>query len=554
MQPSRFIGGTYARWALAAVLLLDVWLWTDPVAKGQEATAPSDTPATMASEQVDTLLSERLKDLGWQPAGDCDDASFMRRVYLDLTGGPPSGAEVMDFLEDTSQDKRAALIDRLLDSPACAAHLAEVWSGWMLPSQDNPLVRNGQQGLRSWLRDRFAENLRYDRLVSDLLVATGPAQTGPTVFFIAHEGKPEKLAAKTARVFMGVQLDCAECHDHPFDQWSQRDFWGFAAYFAQLSTGAGNAMMAAGEVMDLQEGDVTLPGSTEVIAPKPLVKTGLQSWGRGTRRQQLTLWLTARENPFLARATVNRVWALLFGQGLIEPVDDMRNLELASHPRLLADLSDHFAATGYDLKGLLRLLTNTRAYSRDTLHPNGQPPENSYAVMATKPLTEQQLARSLVQVARQIASDDDGALQQVLTSQLGQLRGDGSQAKLGIVSALVTLHGEVFDEVTRNQSSRLLKALDAPYLDARKQMRWLFLSTLNRLPSHQEEVAFSDLISRVSQPSAADADSEADLGPASVPDPSDTAGRTEPTENTDSSWLSDLLWALLNSSEFAMTP
>lgn len=505
------------------------------------------TSSDAMSEHIDLLLASKLQELEWEAAGQCDDASFLRRAYLDLTGTPPSGREVLDFVSNKGQTKRAELVDRLLASPNSASFFAATWAGWMLPDENsgNPFV-DRDSGLQNWLRDRFAENLRYDRLVSDLLVSTGPVQTGPTAFFVALEGKPEKIAAKTARVFMGVQLDCAECHDHPFDDWTQEDFWGYAAYFAQMSTASEQAMVGRGDVTDTNEGDVTLPETEQVIAPKPLVDTGFSGLGSGTRRQQLTLWLTARENPFLARATVNRVWAMLFGQGLIEPIDDMRSLDLASHPQLLSDLSDYFAATGYDLRVLVKTLANTKAYSRSSQHSGGQPPEASYATMATKPLTQLQMATSLAHVSRQISGPGSDALQAVLKQRLGKLRGDASAAELGIVSALVTLNGESVDNVSRENSSRLLVALDAPFMNGQKQLRWLFLSTLNRLPSAEESAAFSAVVNNSSESGSPPPVSD---GPDGVSDDSET-----PASEAEPKWQSDLLWALLNSSEFAMTP
>ncbi|MCC6510344.1 MAG: DUF1549 domain-containing protein, partial [Pirellulaceae bacterium] len=253
------------------------------------------------SRQVDARIEERLREQGLEPGPICDDATFLRRVTLDLTGRNPTAGEVVAFLRDSETNKRQLLVERLLQSPASAVHLANIWSGWLLPEmQDLALPGANPNGLHTWLRNRFAENLRYDRLVADLLVASGSSATGPGLFFIALESKPEKIAAKTSRVFMGVQLDCAECHDHPFDHWKQRDFWGFAAYFAQLSS-EGMRMPGNLEVSDRNEGEVKLPGTEEIIPPQPLVATGMSGLTSGSRRQQLTLWLTARENPYLAR-------------------------------------------------------------------------------------------------------------------------------------------------------------------------------------------------------------------------------------------------------------
>lgn len=502
--------------------------------------------AQQMAARVDELLQKKLTELGWQSAGRCDDASFLRRACLDLTGTPPLGSEVLDFMDNTSKTKRNDLVARLLVTPTASVHLANTWSGWLLPEADSPEVQFGRNGLQTWLRSRFAENLRYDRLVSDLLVSTGAIENSPTAFFVALESKPEKIAAKTARVFMGIQLDCAECHNHPFDDWKQKDFWGFAAYFSQLSTNNQPNMNPSISVADVAVGDVKLPGTEEIIAPKPLVETEQKGLDTGTRRQKLTLWLTARENPFLARAAVNRAWAMLFGRGLIEPIDDMRSIEIASHPEVLRELSEYFADTGYDLRGLLALLASTEAYNRASVHASGQPPEASYATMTCKPMTSTQLAASISQVARQIARENDPQAQQALMTQLGKLRGEASHATLGIVQALVTLHGTAFDAVSRDSSSRLLQALNAPHMNDTKRLQWLFLSTLNRNPTQPEEAAFSQVIH--------EALASASNPQESKPEASKTESTEKPETQPPATWQSDLLWALINSTEFAMTP
>ncbi len=502
--------------------------------------------ASRMAARVDELLDQKLQELGWQAAPPCNDASFLRRAHLDLTGAAPTASEVLAFIENPRATKRNDLVEGLLASPSASVHLAKTWSSWLLPESSSPEDQIGRGGLEVWLRRRFAENLRYDRLVADLLVSTGTIQNSPTAFFVALESKPEKIAAKTARVFLGVQLDCAECHNHPFDDWKQTDFWGFAAYFARLSSSGAPSSNANGDVTDVATGEVKLPGTEQVIAPKPLVETGFSGLATGTRRQQLTLWLTAPENPFLARAAVNRAWALLFGRGLVEPIDDMRSLEMASHPQLLEELSNYFVDSNYDLRGLLAMLASTKAYQRATKHPSGIPPEASYAVMATKPLTEIQLATCLSQVARQLSDGAGDGEQRVLIAQLGKLRGDSSQATLGIVQALVTLHGAAFDRVSRDGSSLLLQALGAPHMDDTKRLQWLFLSTLNRQPTTAELAAFSAVIHQSDSEGLSNQEGSV----------TDTDAKAESAGKAASGklWQSDLLWALLNSTDFAMTP
>ncbi|GIW99693.1 MAG: hypothetical protein KatS3mg111_3026 [Pirellulaceae bacterium] len=493
-------------------------------AHGRENDSITLSPDRLTA-RVDELIADHLQQIGWAPAGPCSDAEFMRRACLDLTGRPPSASEVADFLADQHPAKRERLVDRLVDSPEHAEHLAAVWTDYLIPEADTPLRVTGRAGLQRWLHERFAGNLRYDRLVADLLTASGPIETGPTAFFLALETQPEKIAARTSRVFLGVQLDCAECHDHPFSHWTQRDFWGLAAYFAQIANGQPGMGMGGGELIELSQGEVRLQGTDEVVFPKPLLDVGTSGLPTGTRRQQLTLWLCAPENPLLARTAVNRVWALLFGRGLVEPLDDIRSYEQASHPQLLQELTDYFVASEYDLRNLLRALAKTELYRRSHRHPSGSAPVESYAVMPIKPLSRRQMAASLLQVGRQIPAADSEQIA-LWADRLGVLRGDASEAKLGIVTALVTLHGPDVDLLSREHRSPLLIALTAPHMDLPQQLRWLFLATLNRPPSVEE---MQLLVSEAMQ-------------------------QAEHGEEAADQWLSDLLWALLNSTEFAMIP
>ena len=483
------------------------------------------------SARIDQHIDKQLARLNWTAAPQIHDAGFMRRAYLDLTGWPPRAAEVDAFLQNEDPDKRRRLLAKLVCSPAHATHLAGIWGRWLTPQQsDLASPDNRNSGLVLWLQKRFADNLRYDRLVADLLVSSGPVTVGPTQFFIALDNQPEKIATQTARVFMGVQLDCAQCHDHPFDQWKQQDFWGLAAYFAQI-TASDPQTMRVQEVVDRNEGEVFLPETDQIVPPKPLVASELAGSLGGTRRQQLTLWLTTRQNPYLARATVNRVWALLMGRGLVEPVDDMRLQSLASHPELLDDLSQFFSESNYDLRKLILAIVGSQAYARQSRHPDGQPPEDSYASMLSKPLTEFQLASCMAQVARQLG-DQNNSLQQNLAGQLGSLRGDASQSKLGIVNALVTLHGDLVHQLSHERTSRLIKALQAPHFDPNSQIRWLFMSTLCRPPSIEEQQVLSAEFAKLARSSQ----------------------QQELSHDEHVQWLSDLLWALLNSSEFFTTP
>ncbi len=264
----------------------------------------------------------------------------------------------------------------------------------MLPAEFDPAQLGQVAGLQSWLRQQFVRDLRYDRLVAEFLSSTGDQQTGPALFYRSLEAKPEKLAAATSRIFLGLQIRCAECHDHPFDHWTQRDFWGYAAFFAQLQPDT-SMRGDTYRLVDLPSGEVTLPATTEVVAPRYPAGDRPTVEGRGTRRRQLSIWMASRDNPYLAPAAVNRVWEQLFGRGLVHPVDDLGPHNPASHPELFAELAAYFVEQAFDLQTLYRMLTNTDAYQRtsDLDGPETDPP--LYARMAVKRLTAEQLFDSL---------------------------------------------------------------------------------------------------------------------------------------------------------------
>ena len=212
----------------------------------------------------------------------------------------------------------------------------------MLPGGLNLEQINNVVGVQNWLRQRFVENVRYDNLVSELLVASDGGEAGPALYYTSLDLAPEKLAGSTARIFLGLQIECAQCHDHPFDHWKQNDFWGYAAFFARLRQPdmANPNPRGRARLIDLDEGDVKLPGTEDVVLPKYPAGLSPDQKELGTRREQLAIWMASRDNPFLARAGVNRAWWHLFGRGLVEPVDDIGRQNAPSHPELLDELDN----------------------------------------------------------------------------------------------------------------------------------------------------------------------------------------------------------------------
>lgn len=490
--------------------------------------------AHQMAQRIDELLETRWRSERVEPAADAGDAQFMRRVYLDLTGVVPTAAEARRFLVATDEDKRARLIEELLVSPAFATHLASRWRAIMLPNGFDAEQVNNAVGLQSWLREQFVNNMRYDRIVADFLVSEGGDEIGPALFYTSQELQPEKLAASTARIFLGLQIECAQCHAHPFDRWTQRDFWGYVAFFARLEQT--QDMQRGGNVVrlvDVRAGEVTIPDTDLTVAPAYPAAQTVPDPEFGSRRMQLAIWMASRDNPYLAKAAVNRVWSQLFGRGIVEPVDDIGPHNPASHPDLLDELAEHFARSQFDLRQLYRTLANTRAYQRSSIgldHASQRP--ELFAQMAVKPLTPEQLYDSLNQtLGRPLSTTQPGSraasrlLDQqrlLFVSKMGTTTGSATEFQAGVPQALTLMNGLEMAMATDPAQGRLLAALEAPYLSDSQRVEAIFLATVSRFPTDEERSLFLEYV--------------------------EAAGDRKSRRTA----LSDMLWALLNSSEFAL--
>jgi hypothetical protein len=490
------------------------------------------------SRRIDDELAALWRANGIRPVGPASDAEFMRRVFLDLTGRIPSVFEAQEFLEDSSPDRRELLVDRLLAHRDHATHLAAVWRAILLPSDVDLSRVGGPVKFEEWLADRFARNVSYAQIVQELLLAEGRvAESGPLLFYAALKLNPEELAARTSRAFLGVRMECAQCHDHHFDDISQHDFWSFAAFFARISRPRGKMEMTSPvlAVRDNQQGDVTIPDTNEVVPPRlPLSAEEVQDTPDGpSRRQQLVDWLTARDNGHFARATVNRVWAHLFGRGLVEPVDDMRPANPPLAPEVLETLARDFAASNFDLKRLLRALVLTKTYQLTSRSEENDPArELHFAQMNIKSFTAEQLYDCIAVATRQETSvaatvDEPGLLRfsdmtrQGFIEQFRAPAGLATDYHAGIRQALTLMHGALIHSATDMTTSGLLKSLAAPFLTDDQRLDALFLSTLSRYPTDSERELMLEHV---------------------------TAATTEAERQQA---LGDILWALLNSAEFS---
>ncbi len=353
------------------------------------------------NDWVDELVDAKLRALRTQPSGPCTDAEFARRLYLDLTGKPPTSREARAFLADRrdAKVKRDELIDRLIGSVEFVAHWTNKWSD-LLQVNSKWLGVEGAARLREWIHEQIASNQPYDEFASAILSAKGSTYQNPAAAYWKILRQPDVAMENTTQLFLGVRFSCNKCHDHPFERWTLDQHWQLAAYFAQVGREnvPGSPMMAKANdnrpdddglafeemVKDLDSGDVMHPTKNVVVAPAfPYHYEGesdvpANDSRGGTRRDQLVRWLTAKENPYFAKSYVNRLWSYFLGVGLIEPVDDIRASNPSTNPELLDRLTQTFIASGFDVRELMRLVCRSAAYQRslsinewngdDTLH------------------------------------------------------------------------------------------------------------------------------------------------------------------------------------------
>jgi hypothetical protein len=333
---------------------------------------------------IDTLAWDRLEELGISPSVGCDDATFMRRAYLDVIGTLPTAEEAIDFLADKSLDKRPALVDRLLTRPEYAAYWTMVWSD-LLGADKESLTPQGAVALSRWLREQFRDNRPYDEWATDIVVARGyPTRIGPAGFYSVHK-TPERMGKAFSQIFLGVRIECAECHHHPFERWSQQDYFALSGMFSGVT--APKAVGGGTKIVGSAPKPLKHPRTGELVVPAPLGADLYQSEGAEDPRVALAAWLTKTDNPFFARAMVNRMWAHYMGRGLVEPVDDLRATNPATNERLLDALADYLVKSDYDIHALTKVILVSQVYQRDTTrNDSNQIDEQNYSAASWKRL------------------------------------------------------------------------------------------------------------------------------------------------------------------------
>jgi hypothetical protein len=490
---------------------------------------PAQDVTLTGSALIDREISRTWADAGVGHAGPSDDAEFLRRVSLDITGVLPAADEVLAFLADTSPDKRVAKIDQLLAQPDYARAWADLWEN-ILVGYDQQSRNDSKKALNTWLREEvFAKNLPYDQMVRALIASAGVnTECGPVNFLLKLVRKDGmggvSMASKASKLFMSTQIQCAQCHDHPFDRFTQDDFYGMVAFFARTKSKKvdnTDGKDTRFELYDAPNGEASFGDGKAKKNVSPRFLDEIQPDKNLSRREAFANLLIRAENPLFAKSVVNRYWAHFFGRGIIEPVDDFSNRFKPSHPELLERLAQDFVAHGYDLVWLVKAIANSNAYQLSSRRPANAGPERLFTHAATRPLTPDQLATCLLRALGTQEGQGPAKNMADLIRQFRQKFGDEEEPDRGVFAgtipqALMIMNGAMPNgEIGRanNTLDKILKQFTAP----EDRLDRIFLSVLCRRPTPRERSAY-------------------------LPYVASAGTKKEPYE--------DVVWVLLNSSEF----
>ncbi len=351
-------------------------------------------PVVTSSNEIDESIYRQLQKMNIIASGTCTDEQFLRRVFIDLTGTVPTADQTALFLSDQDPDKRDKLVDERLESPEFNSYWALKWSDLLRVDRQTLGHENAYQ-YYSWIKESFRQHKPMDKFARELITTSGPLVDAPAGFFYKAVKSPNRMASTMSQVLLGIRIECAECHHHPFDRWGQTDFYGMRAFFAQVRY----KKSSRGEMLIAQGNPVT---------KHPRTGETIQAFALGTqmptvnplndRRDELANWLTAPENPWFASNIANRTWAHLMGRGIIEPVDDVRLTNPPTNPELLEGLTKAFVGAEFDFRKLLKLIIQTDAYQRSSaVNETNERDEQNYSRFLFKQLEAEVMLDAICQ-------------------------------------------------------------------------------------------------------------------------------------------------------------
>ncbi len=462
-------------------------------------TRADDAPEPSPFALTDWLDAEYAKI--WEEAGvdveRCDDATFLRRIHLDLQGRIPSVMATREFLASDDENKRQQAVQSLLvdesesgrNDELAAEHLARIWRRMMIPSGSQNA--NMAPAFEPWLRKQFRDNVPYDEFARRLITAEGEDDQDAAAFYAAVGGQPEHYAGAFSRVFLGTQIGCAQCHDHPFADWKQNDFWGMAAFFSGTTT-ANATPFSGGQLSERRSTSIAFEGKEYTVAflgggPAEVPASKLP-------REVLAEWMTGHDNLDFAATTVNRIWQHLCGRGLYADVD---NLDLAgpdARGQILDALAQKFIDSGYDLRWLITGICNSRVYQCPTMRAGDEDSALELGTRPLKSLTSEQIFDSLEQALGLSVTRSDsesprhnGTRAQMVNRLDESLANTPEDYGAGIPQVLMLINGRLTADATSLDRSRTLRAVvEAPFMDESMRVETLYLATFTRMPTDRE--------------------------------------------------------------------
>ena len=457
-------------------------------------------PAEPEVNYVDALVAAKLKKLRISPSELCDDETFLRRIYLDAVGIPPTVEEYGRFMTSTAPDKRSKLIDELLERKEFSELWVNKWAEILQVKSSNTVSYKAMFLYYNWLVEKLSKNTPMDQMVRELLGASGGTFKSPATNFYQSTNVTLELTENVAQVFMGMRIQCAQCHNHPFDRWTQDDYYGFAAFFSQIGRKQAEDRREI-VIFNSGGGEVNHPVANRRMAPKFLGGEVPDVKGKD-RRAVLAKWLASPENPWFATSFANRVWAHFFGSGIVEPVDDFRVSNPATNPELLETLGKRFTESRYDLKALVRDICNSRTYQRSTRrNESNETDERNFAHASLRRIKAESLLDAITAVtetkdkfkglplgarATQIA---DGATSTYFLTTFGRATREtvcSCEVKMEptLSQALHLLNGNTTNQ--KIQQGGVVKKLLGTRKFPEERLADLYLRTLSRMPTRAE--------------------------------------------------------------------
>jgi hypothetical protein len=457
---------------------------------------------------VDKHVFAKLKMLSIPPSDLCTDQEFIRRASLDIIGTLPTSEEVKAFLDSKEPTKRAKLVDALLDRPEYADFWTLKWADVLRNNRKTVAVK-GIHVYQRWLHTHMEANTGFDEVVRQLLTASGNSFSNPAANYYRVARDPQNLAETTAQLFCGVRMQCAKCHNHPFERWTQDDYYSMAAFFARVQRKkdpgepGGDQKVGAEIIYGDRSGEVTQPRTNKVMPPKFLGGAIPQVPPGADRREFLAVWLTSAENPFFAKSTVNRIWFHLNGRGIVDPVDDFRESNPSANDELLDALARDFAASKFDLKHAIRTIVNSRTYQLSAQGNDLNRDDNKYFSHATTKLLPAEPLLDAVCQATEVAEKfgglppgtraiqlPDGEVNHVFLKTFGQPGRELAcecerESDSNLAQALQLINGPTINEKIRNGNNRVGRLL-SKNLPEGEVLNDLYLATLSRAPQEAE--------------------------------------------------------------------